>query len=98
MARVNCCTHDAVKEPRVRVLRLALSLSLFFAITYSLCILFGILISARGIHELFPMIFPGFVWLTPGGFLAGLVSSFIYGWYAALVFGGLYNAFARQCE
>jgi hypothetical protein len=30
------------------------------------------------------------------GFAIGLVESFLYGWYVALVFGGLYNALAAR--
>jgi hypothetical protein len=80
----------------IPLLGLGLSLSLFFAITYALCVLFGLLVSERGIHELFPTIFPGFVWLTGPWFLIGLVESFFYGWYVALLFGWLFNFFAAE--
>jgi hypothetical protein len=82
----------------IPLVRFGLSLSLFFAITFVLCVLFGLLVSERGVHELFPTIFPGFVWLTGPGFLIGLVESFFYGWYAALLFGALFNFFARWRE
>lgn len=36
------------------------------------------------------------VWLTPTGFTIGLIESLLYGWYAALLFGGLYNALAAR--
>jgi hypothetical protein len=47
-------------------------------------------------YETWSGLLPGFVWLTPVGFIIGLVESFLYGWYAALIFGGLYNAIAAR--
>jgi hypothetical protein len=79
----------------IPLVRFGLSLSLSFAMTFVLCVLFG-LVSERGVHELFPTIFPGFVWLTGSGFFIGLVESFFYGWYAALLFGWLFNFFASK--
>jgi hypothetical protein len=39
---------------------------------------------------------PGFEWLTPLGFLVGLVEAFLYGAYAGLVFTPLYNGFHKR--
>jgi len=41
---------------------------------------------------------PGFTWLSWGSFLLGVVESFAYGWYVALVFGSLFNFFAVKFE
>jgi hypothetical protein len=87
---------SATHTPPIPLLRFGLSLSVFFAITFALCVLFGLLVSERGIHELFPTIFPGFVWLTGPGLLIGLGESFFYGWYVALLFGWLFNFFAAE--
>jgi len=51
----------------IRIVTLGLSLSVFFVISYVICIL-------------------------------GLVESFIWGWYIALVFGPIYNFFSRRLE
>ena len=39
---------------------------------------------------------PGFTWLTWPSFFLGLVESIAYGWYVALLFGGLYNVAAAR--
>jgi hypothetical protein len=39
---------------------------------------------------------PGFTWLTWPSFFLGLVETFVFGWYVALVFGPLYNFFAAR--
>lgn len=41
---------------------------------------------------------PGFKWLTWGSFFLGLVESFLYGIYTALIFVPLYNFFSFTAE
>jgi hypothetical protein len=73
-----------------------MSLGLFFVITYVLCVLFGLLVSDQGMHQMLSDLLPGFTWLTWPSFLLGLVWSFVYGWYVALVFVPLFNFFAAR--
>jgi hypothetical protein len=82
--------------PRILIVPLGLSLGMFFVITYVLCVVFGLVVSDQGMHQLFPMLLPGFTWLTWPSFLLGLIESFASGWYVALVFGPLFNFFAAR--
>lgn len=84
--------------PQLDVLVLGLSLSSFFVITYGLCIALGLIAPSWALHEPWLQFFPGFEWLTLRGFLIGLVESIVYGWYVALVFGALFNWFARRWQ
>ena len=68
---------------RLAIVPLGLSLSAFGVISYVLCILFGILVSERGMHELLPQLLPWFTWITWPSFFIGLVWSFLCGWYVA---------------
>lgn len=80
---------------RLTIRGTGLALGLFFAVTFSLCILWGMLLPglhARGVPIL-EGILPGFTWLTPGSILLGLVEAFLYGFYVALVFVPLFNYF-----
>lgn len=81
---------------RLKVGALGMSLATFFVITYLLCILFGFVLPTASMHQLLPLLLPGFVWLTWLGFLIGLAWAFAYGWYVALVFAPLYNFFAAR--
>ena len=81
---------------RLSIVPVGLSLGTFFVITYLLCILFGLLVSVQGIHQLFPMLLPGFTWLTWPSFLLGLFWVFACGWYVAIVFVPIYNFFAAR--
>lgn len=78
------------------LIALGWALSLFLSVTYIVCVIFDLLFPAYAMYQSWAPLLPGFVWLTPAGFAIGLVESFLYGWYVALVFGGLYNAFVTR--
>ncbi len=80
----------------VPVLALGMSLGLFLAITYVLCVLFDLWFPGLAMNPVWAPLLPGFTWLTWPSFFLGLVESFAYGWYVALVFGPLYNFFAAR--
>ena len=71
-----------------------LSLSLFLALSFVLCVLLGLVVPDFGIPTWLQFL-PGFTWLTWPSFL-GLIESFAYGWYVALIFGPLFNFFAAR--
>ena len=78
------------------IFALGWALSLFFAITFLICVAFDLLFPDYAMYETWAGLLPGFVWLTPTGFAIGLIESFLYGWYVALIFGGLYNALVAR--
>jgi hypothetical protein len=76
----------------IPLIPLGISLSAFLAISYLLCILLGLFGGWDwGLHQPWLQFLPGFTWLTWSSFFLGLVESVAYGWYAALLFGGIYN-------
>lgn len=81
---------------RLSVFALGMSLGLFLAITFSLCVGFDLLFPHYAMHGAWHDLLPGFVWISWGAFALGLIETFLYGWFAALVFGPLYNLFARR--
>lgn len=81
---------------RIPVAALGLSLSIFFAITYILCVLFGLYMAGGTLHhELFELL-PGFTWINWPSFFIGFIWSIAAAWYIALVFAPLYNRFAAK--
>jgi len=79
------------------VLALGLSLSLFFSISYALCVLGYLLFPSLPIaHSALALVLPGFELLSWPRFILGLLESFAWGWYIALVFGPLYNHFSAR--
>jgi 2TM family of unknown function (DUF5676) len=76
----------------IDVRALSWSLALFGATTFVVCVAYG-LVAPPTLHMAggLEVLLPGFVWLTPVGFLIGLIESFAYGAYAGLVFAPIYN-------
>ena len=79
---------------RLRLVPVGMSLGLLLAISYVLCVALGLIWWDAGLHQPWLQFLPGFTWLTPRTFLLGLVESFAYGWYVALVFVPLFNFFS----
>ncbi len=81
----------------IRIMTLGHALSLFIAISYVLCVGFGLLAPERfHMHQAWAPLLPGFEWLTLSGFVFGLIGAYLYGWYIALVFVPLYRLFERR--
>jgi len=81
---------------RIPVIALGMSLGLFLAVTFVLCVLFDLWFPGRAMNPVWSPLLPGFVWLSWPSFFLGLVESAAYGWYIALVFAPFYNAFAHR--
>lgn len=81
----------------IPVLALGMSLGLLLVISYGLCILLYLWAPAIvANHAMLTLFLPGFELLTWRSFFLGLIESFGYGWYVALVFGPLYNFFVTR--
>ncbi len=81
----------------IPVVSLGLSLSLFLAISYTLCIVGYVLFPGLPIsHSSLAIFLPGFELLSWRTFVLGLVESLAWGWYFALIFGPLYNFFVSR--
>ncbi len=86
----------AMASPRIPVYAFGMSLGLFLAITYVLCVVFDLVFPSQAMHPVWSPLLPGFTWLSWPSFFLGLVETFAYGWYVALIFGPLYNFFAAR--
>lgn len=70
--------------------------SLFFAISFVLCIVVSLIFPAHTMAQSLQGLLPGFQWLTGKGFLLGLIEVYGYGWYATLIWVPIYNVLARR--
>lgn len=88
-----------VHSPHIPVLALGMSVSVFLVVSYVLCVIGYLLFPGLPIdHAALAIFLPGFKLLSWSTFLLGLVESFAYGWYIALIFGPLYNFFAARWQ
>ena len=73
------------------------SLSSFTAITYTLCVAYGLVVPAA-VHSswLLEAVLPGFKWISVASFLLGLVETALYGAWAGVLYSALYNYFAQR--
>ena len=76
------------------------SLGLFLSFSYIFCVLYGLVVPERlhGMSQFLEMFLPAFKWLTFGGFILGLIESFLYGAYIGIVFVPTYNYVSRKCK
>ena len=72
--------------------------SLFLAVSFVLCVLFDLLFPQHAMFEVWRQLLPGFEWISWSSFLLGLVESYAYGWYIALIWVPLYNVFAARAK
>jgi hypothetical protein len=70
--------------------------SLFFAISFFLCVVVSLLFPAHTMAQSLQQLLPGFEWLTWKRFFVGLIESYGYGWYATLIWVPIYNVLARR--
>ena len=88
---------DVGRVGAIPIVTLGLSLSLLFVISYAICIAGYLLLPGFPVqHAALSIFLPGFELLSWRNFFLGLVESFLWGWYIALVFGALYNFFSQR--
>ena len=91
--------RSRTRLPRIPVLVLGLSLSIFLVLTYVLCALFLVLFPNVPVsHSFLGMFVPLFKPLDRYDLFNGLPEAFVDGWYFAVVFGTLFNFIASRFE
>ncbi len=79
-----------------RVTPTALALGLFLAVTFTLCVIWGLLFPHTSFQQaLLGAVLPGFTWLSWTSFLVGLAESFLYGIFAAGIFVPLHKGLSH---
>lgn len=70
--------------------------SLFLAISFTLCVIFDLIFPQHQMYPAWERLLPGFQWLSFGSYVLGLVESYAYGWYLALIWVPLYNVIVSR--
>jgi hypothetical protein len=70
--------------------------SLFLAIAFVLCVGFDVLFPSHAMFKAWQDLLPGFRWISWQSFFLGLIESYAYGWFVALIWVPLYNVFALR--
>jgi hypothetical protein len=70
--------------------------SLFLAIAFALCVGFDLMFPSHAMFKAWQDLLPGFQWISWRSFFLGLIESYAYGWFVALIWVPLYNVFALR--
>jgi hypothetical protein len=70
--------------------------SILLAITFAVCVGFDLLFPSHAMYQSWQKLLPGFEWISGKSFVIGLIESYGYGWYVALIWVPLYNVFAAK--
>lgn len=81
-------------KPGISLIAVGHASSLFLAITFALCVAFDLLFPEHAMYQTWQTLLPGFEWLSWRSFFLGLIESYGYGWYFAVVWVPIYNVFA----
>lgn len=77
----------------------ALSLGVFAAVSFVVCVLWGLLLpESLHMHGFLELVLPAFKWLSVGSFVVGLVESFLFGVYVGVVYVPISNYFTNRFE
>lgn len=72
--------------------------SLFLSISFVLCVAFDLAFPEHAMYGAWRTLLPGFEWISWTSFGLGLIESYGYGWYFALIWVPLYNFFLCGAE
>ena len=82
----------------LRIYPVGMALGVLLAVSFALCVLFGLLFSGATMYQAWLPLLPGVSWISWPSALLGLVESFAYGWDGAVVFVPAWNFFARSAS
>jgi hypothetical protein len=89
-------TTQQARRGSFSIIVVGFSLSLFLVISYLICLIGYLVFPELPIaHTGLSIFLPGFKLLDWQSFFLGLVESFAYGWYVAVILVPLYNFFAK---
>ena len=70
--------------------------SLFLAITFTFCVAFDYFFPEQAMFGTWQKLLPGFDGINIKSYFIGLIQTYGYGWYIALIWAPLYNFFCAR--
>jgi len=81
---------------RISLVAVGHATSILLATTFALCVGFDWLFPDHAMYSVWQKLLPGFTGINWSSFFIGLIESYGYGWYIALIWVPLYNVFALR--
>ena len=82
----------------LRIYPVGMTLGVLLAVSFALCVVFCLLFPGATMYQAWLPLLPGVSWISWSSALLGLVESFAYGWYVALIFVPVWNFFVRSAS
>ena len=82
----------------VRIVPVGMALATLLGISFVLCVIFGLLFPNATMYQAWLPLLPGVTWISWPSALLGLIESFAYGWYIAIIFVPAFNFFSRKAK
>ena len=81
----------------LRIKTVSLALGLTFAVSFVICVLWGLLLPEQlHMHQFLQFVLPGFTWISLGSVVLGLVESFLFGVYFGVIYVPIHNWLNRN--
>lgn len=80
----------------IRIYPVGMALGVLLAASFVLCVILGLLVPGVAMYQLWLPLLPGVTWISWTSALLGLLESFAYGWYIAVIFVPTLNFFSRS--
>ena len=81
----------------LRIKTVSLALGLTFAVSFVVCVLWGLLLPEQlHMHQFLQFVLPGFTWISLGSVVLGLVESFLFGVYFGVIYVPIHNWLNRK--
>lgn len=81
---------------RIRIYPVGMALGILFSLSFALCIVFGLLFPSVTMFQAWLPLLPGVSWISWSSAILGLVETFAYGWFVAVIFVPAFNFFSRR--
>jgi len=81
---------------RISLVAVGHATSILLATTFALCVGFDLLLPDHAMYSVWQKLLPGFTGINWSSFFIGLIESYGYGWYIALIWVPIYNVFASR--
>ena len=82
----------------IHIYPVGMSLGVLLALSFALCVAFGLLLPGATMYQAWLPLLPGVSWISWPSALLGLFESFAYGWYIAVIFVPVWNFFVRRAS
>ena len=78
---------------KINIFPTGMALGLLLSLSFVVCVIFGLIFPSASMYQVWLPLLPGVAWISWSSVLLGVVETFAYGWYIAIIFVPLYNFF-----